>query len=397
MPLTEIQARKAKPKLKPYKLADQHGLYLLIHPNGSKYWRLKYRIYRKEKTLALGVYPSVAMADARERRDQARRLLASGADPGVAKRLSGAPGTTFENIAREWHDQFQSQWTEEYGGMLLRRLEAHVFPYLGSVQITQIEPIQLLQVLRKIESRGTVETAHRVKQVCSQVFRYAIATGRGNRNPATDLIGALRPPNSRHFPSVKDPRQIGELLRAIEGYSGSEITLCALKLAPLIFVRPGELRHAEWAEIDTNAAEWRIPAGKMKMRSPHIVPLSTQSLAVLTDLHFFTGQGKYLFPGARSGTRPMSENTVNAALRRLGYSSEDMTGHGFRSIASTLLNEQGWNRDAIERQLAHSERDAVRAAYNYAEHLAERRKMMQHWADYLDTLAETGRRTVILA
>jgi integrase len=375
-------------------LADQNGLHLLIHPNGSKYWRLKYRFGGKEKTLALGVYPTVTISMTREKREEARRLLASGVDAGVAKRFSGASGTTFENIAREWHPQFFSQWTEEYAAIILRRLEANIFPFLGSTQITQVDPIQLLPILRRIEGRGTVETAHRVKQTCSQVFRYAIATGRAARNPASDLDGALKPVDSRHHPSVKGPKQVGELMRAIRGYSGSQTTLCALKLAPLLFVRPGELRHAEWADIDLKAEEWRIPAERMKMRSPHIVPLSVQSLAVLAELRPITGSGKFLFPGARSGKRPMSENTINAALRRLGYSSEDMTGHGFRSIASTLLNEQGWNRDAIERQLAHSERDAVRAAYNYAEHLSERRKMMQHWADYLDVLCETGHKII---
>ncbi len=336
------------------------------------------------------MHPAVTISLAREKREEARRLLASGIDPGVAKRFSGASGTTLENIAREWHEQFISQWTEEYAAIILRRLEANIFPLLGSLQITQVEPIQLLSVLRRIEGRGTVETAHRVKQTCSQVFRYAIATGRATRNPASDLDGALKPVDSRHHPSVRGPKQVGELMRAIRGYSGSQTTLCALKLAPLLFVRPGELRHAEWADIDLRAEEWRIPAERMKMRSPHIVPLSVQSQAVLAELRPLTGGGKFLFPGALSGTRPMSENTINSALRRLGYSSEDMTGHGFRSIASTLLNEQGWNRDAIERQLAHSERDAVRAAYNYAEHLSERRKMMQHWADYLDLLCETG-------
>ena len=301
MPLTEVAVRKVKHTTRPFKLADQNGLHLLVHPHGSKYWRLKYRFGGKEKTLALGVYPAVTISLAREKREEARRLLASRIDPGVAKRFSGASGATLENIAREWHEQFLSQWTEEYAAIILRRLESNIFPFLGSLQITQVEPIQLLSVLRRIEGRGTVETAHRAKQTCSQVFRYAIATGRAARNPASDLDGALKPVDSRHHPSVKGPKQVGELMRAIRGYSGSQTTLCALKLAPLLFVRPGELRHAEWVDIDLKAEEWRIPAERMKMRSPHIVPLSVQSLAVLAELRPLTGSGKFLFPGASNG------------------------------------------------------------------------------------------------
>jgi integrase len=261
-----------------------------------------------------------------------------------------------------------------------------VFPWLGARPIGEITGPELLTALRRVENRGVVETAHRVMQNCSQVFRYAVATGRAQRDPTFDLRGALPPVRSNHFASITEPKAIGGLLRAIDVYKGSFITQCALRLAPLVFVRPGELRRAEWAEFDLDASEWRIPASKMKMRVMHIVPLSAQAVSILRDLRPLTGTVKYVFPGTRGKDRPMSENTVLAALRRMGYGTDDMTGHGFRSMASTILNEQGWNRDAIERQLAHAERDNVRAAYNYAEHMPERRKMMQQWADYLDGL-----------
>jgi integrase len=256
----------------------------------------------------------------------------------------------------------------------------------GKQPIAEITAPDLLATMRRIESRGAIETAHRALQNCSQIFRYAIATGRANRDPGGDLRGAIPPSKRKHHASITEPKAIGELLLAIRGYQGSLITKCALELAPLFFVRPGELRKAEWAEFNFETAEWRIPAERMKMREQHIVPLSSQAIAILHDLRPLTGNGRYVFPGARTNGRPMSENTVNAGLHRLGYTTDQMTGHGFRSMASTVLNEQGWHRDAIERQLAHAERDAVRAVYNYAEHLPERRKMMQHWADYLDAI-----------
>ena len=271
-------------------------------------------------------------------------------------------------------------------GQIFRRLERNIFPNLGGRPIADITSRELLGVLRKVESRGAIETAHRTKQNCSQVFRYAVATGRAERDPTIELRGALTPSRERHHPSITDPKGIGGLLRAIDGYDGSLVTKCALRLAPLTFVRPGELRRAEWAEFNLDKAEWRIPPERMKMRELHIVPLSAQAVDAVKELQPLTGRGKYVFPGARTNGRPMSENTVNTALRRLGYSKDQMTGHGFRSMASTHLNEHGWHRDAIERQLAHAERDGVRAAYNFAEHLPERRRMMQAWADYLDAL-----------
>jgi integrase len=293
-------------------------------------------------------------------------------------------------LALEWHCKFKPGWTEKHAGRMLARLERDVFPWLGSRPVNEINTPELLAVVRRIEKRGALDVAHRVLGYCGQIFRYAIATGRGERDISADLRGALSPVRSKHHASITDVKAVGALLRAIDGYEGHFITRCALRLAPLVFVRPGELRAAEWRELDLDTAEWRIPGSRMKMRAVHIIPLSQQAVAILRELHPLTGRGKYVFPSLRSGERPMSENTVNAALRRLGYDKGEMTGHGFRSMASTLLNEQGWHHDAIERQLAHAERDAVRGAYNYAEHLPERRKMMQAWASYLDGLREGG-------
>jgi integrase len=392
MPLTDTAVRKAKPKEKPSRLADEKGLYLEIMPNGSRYWRMKYRFAGKEKRLAMGVYPDISLAEARDRRDQARKLLANGVDPGTAKQESkraakAATENSFEAVAREWFTKHSPRWVESHSEKIIRRFERDVFPWIGNRPIAHITAPELLTVLRRIEDRGAIDTAHRAHQNCGQVFRYAVATGRAERDPSSDLRGALPPASKRHHAAITDHKAIGALLRAIDGYQGSFVTKCALRLAPRVFVRPGELRKAEWSEINLDTAEWRIPAEKMKMRAAHVVPLSAQAVTILHELHALTGDGKYIFPGVRTRSRPMSENTVNAALRRLGYSTDEMTGHGFRSMASTLLNEQGWNRDAIERQLAHAERDNVRAAYNYAEHLPERRKMMQHWSDYLDGLA----------
>ncbi len=362
-----------------------------LAPNGGKWWRLKYRHAGKEKRLSLGVYPHVALKQARERRDAAKKLLANGVDPSEQRKAHRAAVTeraanSFEAVGREWFTSFSKKWVKGHSDKILRRLEHNVYPYVGGRPIAEITSKEMLVVLRKVESRGAIETAHRTKQNCSQVFRYAVATGRADRDPTVELRGALTPTSERHHASIIEPKAIGALLRAIDGYDGSPVTRAALQLAPLTIVRPGELRRAEWTEFNLDKAEWRIPAERMKMREQHIVPLSKQAIAVLQELHPLTGRGAYVFPGARTNGRPMSENTVNAALRRLGYSKDEMTGHGFRSMASTHLNEQGWHRDAIERQLAHAERDDVRAAYNFAEHLPERRKMRQAWADYLDGL-----------
>ena len=392
--LTERAIRNFKPQSKTKRLFDSGGLYLEVSASGNKWWRLKYRYAGKEKRLALGVFPRVTLKEARNARDDARRMLDKGNDPGQARKVEKAARSeltadSFEAVAREWFAKFSPNWAETHANKIRTRLETDVFPWLGSRPIRQITAPELLGVVRRIEGRGALDTAHRALLNSGQVFRYAVATGRAERDPSGDLKGALPPAKGKHYATITDPKAIGALLRAIDGYQGDHVTRCALKLAPLLFVRPGELRRAEWAEIDFDKAEWRLPAEKMKARVPHVVPLSVQAVTVLRDLAPLTGAEKYLFPGLRGRGRAMSENTVNAALRRMGYTKGEMTGHGFRSMASTILNEQGWHRDAIERQLAHGERDAVRAAYNYAEHLPERRKMMQAWANYLEGL-KTG-------
>jgi integrase len=391
MPLTDTAIKNAKPGTKPLKLSDEKGLFLLLSPAGGKWWRLKYRFGGKEKLLSMGTYPEVSLKDARQRRDDARKLLADGVDPSANKKaVKAAQGeraaNSFETVAREWFDKHAPNWKENHSSKIIRRLEVDIFPWLGARPVGEIAAPDLLAAIRRIESRGALETAHRALANCGQVFRYAVATGRAQRDTAADLRGSLPPVKEKHHASITDPKAIGELLRDIEGYQGAFITRCALRLSPLVFLRPGELRKAEWVEIDLGKAEWRIPAARMKMNAVHIVPLSIQAVAILREIQPLTGEGKYVFPGARTTTRPMSENAVLAALRRMDYATDEMTGHGFRSMASTLLNEQGFNRDAIERQLAHAERDGVRAAYNYAEYLPERKLMMQQWADYLDTL-----------
>jgi integrase len=333
----------------------------------------------------------VKLAEARGKRDDARKLIADGIDPCHARKIQKSIQTeqsenSFETIAREWHGKYSPNWADSHAKKIIRRLELYIFPLLGTRPIATITPPELLAVLRRIESKGILETAHRAKQNCGQVFRYAIATGRAERDPSADLKGALAPVKHRRMATITDPKKIGDLIRAIDGYEGTPVAKCALKLAPLVFVRPGELRHAEWVEIDLNQAVWRIPAKKMKMKNPHIVPLSKQAVAILNEIKPITGKGRYVFPSVRTYSRPMSNNTVLAALRRMGYTKEEMTGHGFRAMASTVLHEQGWSSDIIERQLAHAERNRIKAAYNHAQHLPERRKMLQFWADYLDSL-----------
>jgi integrase len=395
LPLTETAIKRCQPAPQPLKLADGSGLYLLVMPNGNRWWRLDFRFNGRRQTLSMGVYPGISLKQARERREQARKQIADGVNPAIvrkqAKRANAeANANSFEAIAREWFAKLSPNWVPGNAVAVQRRLERDLFPWIGDRPIGEIRAADLLSVLRRIESRGANETAHRARQYASQIFRYAVATGRAERDPSADLRGALAPVNVAHFPSITEPKAIGELIRAIQGYEGFFPTKCALRLAPLLFVRPGELRQAEWTEFDLDKAEWRIPASKMKARKPHIVPLSNQAIAILRELQPLTAEGKYLFPSVRTASRPMSNNTMNSALRRIGYTKDQMTPHGFRSMASTNLNEQGWNRDVIERQLAHGEQDGVRAAYNYAEHLPERRKMMQAWADCLDSLASTA-------
>ena len=388
--LTEARIRAAKPKGKPYKLRDSRGLYLLVTPPGGRLWRLRYRHAGRESMVGLGAYPDVALKTARDRRDAARKLVASGVNPAAVKRAERAEhGNTFQPIALEWLCKQQyAPVTLEKAEWIFRDL---LLPFIGSRPVAQITAPEILEVLRRIERRGKHETAHRAKQRISQVLRYAIATGRAERDPTVDLRGALAPLTVTNHASLTDPGRVGELLRAIDGYVGQPATHGALRLAPYVFVRPGELRAAEWREftLDGNQPEWRIAGERMKMGEQHVVPLSTQAVAILRELEPLTSRGRYVFPSLRSASRPLSDNTLNAALRRLGYSTKDMTAHGFRSMASTLLNEQGWHPDLIELQLAHAERNKVRGAYNKAQRIAERRKMMQAWADYLDGLKAT--------
>ncbi|MBL8437613.1 MAG: tyrosine-type recombinase/integrase [Zoogloeaceae bacterium] len=391
--LTDKEIQSAKPREKAYKLADGDGLHLEVSPAGGKLWRLRYRFGGKEKMLALGKYPEVRGPEARKRAAQARQGIADGRDPSAErqaakehKRIAG--DTSFEAVARAWMAKVAPTLAETTRAKHQAYLEGDVFPWIGNQAIADLAASDLVAVLRRIEGRGAFDIARRAHNLCGRVFRYAVAHGLCERDPSRDieLRDILHAPATRHHASVTDPKEAGGLLRAIEGFTGAFTTLCALRLAPLVFVRPGELRHAEWSEIDLDKAEWRIPAGKMKMGEQHIVPLSRQAIAILREIQTVTGSGRYVFPGERTRSRPMSENTVNAALRRLGYSKEEMTGHGFRSMASTLLHEQGYPHAVIERQLAHGERNKVAAAYNFAEHLVERRAMMQEWADYLDRL-----------
>jgi len=392
MPLTDTAIKNAKPSDKTTRLFDGGGLYLEISPAGGKWWRLKYRYDGKEKRLSLGIYPDVSLKDARQRRDDARKLLANDIDPGENRKAIKAAKTdraanSFEVIAREWFAKNSASWTENHGSRIIRRLERDIFPWVGGRPIAEIKAKELLATLRRIEERGAVETAHRALQNCGQVFRYAIATGRAERDPSPDLKGALPPVKQSHHAAITDPKAIAELLRAMDSYQGHFVTKSALRLAPLFFVRPGELRKAEWVEIDLDKAEWNIPAERMKMREPHLVPLCTQAVEILRDLHALTGGGRYLFPGARTNGRPMSDNAVLAALRRMGFAKDEMSGHGFRAMARTILDEVLQVRpDFIEHQLAHAVRDPNGRAYNRTAHLTERKKMMQQWADYLDKL-----------
>lgn len=383
---SDTAIRKAKPTDKTQRLFDGGGLYLEITPAGGKLWRQKYRFGGKEKRLAHGTYPEVSLAEARERRDDARKLLAAGTDPGEHKKAEKQAGedraaNNFEAVAREWFGKFAPNWAASHAGKIMGRLENDLFPWIGSRPVAEIKAPELLRCLRRIESRGALETAHRVLQNAGQVFRYAIATGRADRDPSTDLRGALAPWKPQHYPAPTDPKAVGELLRAIDGYTGGNVVKAMLRLAPLVFVRPGELRQAEWAEIDLEAAEWNIPAHKMKMREPHMVPLSRQAIEILTDLQPLTGNRAHVFPGGHDPRKPISEAALNAALRRMGYDKTTMTAHGFRAIARTLLDEElGFRPDIIEHQLAHAVRDPNGRAYNRTAHLAARRKMMQAWA-----------------
>lgn len=388
--LSDLKCKTSAPGPKTRRLFDGAGLYLEIAPAGGKWWRLKYRHGGKEKRISLGVYPEVGLKAARLKRDDYRKQVADGADPSAVKKARRvaavlATGDSLEEVGREWVNKQQGRWSKSHHRITLHRLETYVFPWLGRQAVGAVSSPELLSTLRRIEERGAFETAHRILQICSSVFRYGIATGRADRNPAADLRGALTPVKVEHLAAITDPEAVAPLLRAIHGYQGSMVTRCALRLSPLVFLRPGELRGAEWSEFDLKKAEWNIPEERMKMGKAHLVPLATQAVALLEELHPLTSRSRFVFPG-RSGRVPMSNNTVLAALEVLGY-GDAMTGHGFRAMARTILDEVlGVRPDIIEHQLAHKVKDPLGRAYNRTTHLPERRVMMQQWADYLDEL-----------
>lgn len=401
MPLTDTAIRHARPSEKPVKLFDERGLYLEVSPAGGKWWRLKYRFAGKEKRLSLGVYPDVSLKDARDRRDDARKLLAGGIDPSENRKAQKSARAdlavnSFEVVAREWFAKHSARWSKDHAARIIRRLDHDIFPWLGRRPIADVTAVELLAAVRRIESRGALETSHRVLASCGQILRYAVATGRIDRDPSGDLRGALPPVRGGHFAAVTEPKRFAEILQAMDAYEGTFIVKCALRLAPLVFVRPGELRRAEWADIDFKAKEWRYLVTKTKTQ--HIVPLSHQAVEILHELQPLTGSGRYVFPGARSIKRPMSDNAILAALRRLGIDKGEMSGHGFRAAARTIMDEVlGVRPDFIEHQLAHSVRDPNGRAYNRTAHLPERHRMMQTWADYLDELKAGQKRDNVRA
>jgi len=392
MALTATAIRNARPGEKPVKMFDGGGLFLLVSPAGGKWWRLKYRVDGKEKLVSLGTFPEVGLKEARERRDLARKQLAAGVDPGEHRKAAKSAkadraANSFEVIAREWIAKYSPTWAGSHSNKVIRRLENDVFPWIGGRAIAEITAPEVLTVLRRIESRGALDTSHRALQNCGQVFRYAVATGRATRDPCGDLRGALPPAKHVHFASITDPERVGELLRAIEGFRGTFVVMCALKLAPMFFVRPGELRQAQWSEFDLDKAEWKYLVTKTK--TEHLVPLPTQAVATLRELQALTGDREHVFPG-RDPRKPMSNAAINAALRRMGYDTKtEITGHGFRAMARTILHQElGFPPEVIEHQLAHRVSDNLGAAYNRTKFLKQRQAMMQQWADYLDAIRE---------
>jgi len=395
--LTYIQINAAKPRAKAYNLSDSQNLYLVIQPNGSKLWRFNYRFLDKQKKLHLGGWPTVSLAEARVRRDEAKKKIAEGIDPALEKKRARiaakyAAANTFEAVAKEWLVKCERDGLAPVTVDKIRWLLAKAYPLIGNIPIAQITPHEALAVLRKIEATGAYETARRMRSVLSRVFRYGVATVRCEKDVAADLRGAIAVPKVKHFAAITRPSEVGALLRAIDGYTGHKVTVMAMRLSPHVLLRPGELRQAEWTDIDFEEAIWFIPAERMKMRRPHRVPLSRQVIAMLQELHEHTHWWKYLFPCLGKPRKPMSENAVNQGLRKLGYTTDQMTAHGFRAMAATLLNEMGeWNPDAIERQLAHVDTNQVRRAYARGEYWDERVAMMQRWSDYLDELRDGGK------
>ncbi|CAJ4917784.1 MULTISPECIES: tyrosine-type recombinase/integrase [Burkholderia] len=391
MPLTDTAIRNAKPADKPVRLFDGGGLYLEIAPSGGKWWRLKYRFGGKEKRYSLGVYPEVTLATARKKRDEAREKLAAGIDPGEAKKAEKrasllAAANSFEVVARGWMDERKTTVEPAQHAKTLARMENDVFPWLGKRPIAEIDAPEILVVLKRVDGRGARFTAHRIRSEISRVFRYGIKEGHCKADPARDLVDAIPPAQTTHFASITEPEKVGEMLRAFDGFTGTFPVLCALKLAPMLFVRPGELRKAEWAQFDLDKGEWRYFVNKTK--TDHLVPLAAQAVTILRELHALTGEGVYVFPGARDRNRPMSEAAINAALRRLGYDTRtEITGHGFRAMARTILHEELEEKpEVIEHQLAHTVPDSLGRAYNRTKFIKARRSMMQQWADYLDKL-----------
>jgi integrase len=398
-PLTDTAIRNAKPRDKTYTLGDGEGMYLEVMPNGTRFWRMAYRQPNgKKNRLTFGKYPEVSLAEARDKRLAARKQLAQGIDPGRTKReekqaREKAALNTFEAVARAWLARTAAERATSTQEKNTAWLERNIFPAIGALPISTIKPWDVLSALRVIEKRGAIESAHKIKQLCGQVFRFAVASGLADRDMTVDLRGALSAVPEAHYAAITDPKEAAKLLRAIDAYNGHAYAAAALKLAPLAFVRPGELRSAEWSEIDLDTAEWRIPGSKMKMGQDHIVPLATQAVTLLRELHAMTGHGKFVFPSVRTSARCMSENTVNAALRGMGYGKEVMTGHGFRAMARTIMDEVlGERVDLIEHQLAHAVKDPNGRAYNRTAHLPARRLMMQRWADYLDAIKQRNAR-----
>lgn len=396
--LTAMEVEKTKPGNEQKKLYDGRGLLLIVTPAGGKWWRFKYSFDGKNKTISFGTYPEISLAQARDRREEARKLIAIGVDPSVNRKAVKTAknellANSFEVIAREWHAEHQKDnaWTEDHATTIMSRLEKDMFPWIGAKPITEVTAKDIRMILDRVKGRGVVETARRCRTIASQVFTYSISTDRAMYDVAASLKKYL-PPTSKtrkHMASVTDPKELAPLLRAIDSYQGGFVAKCALRLLPMLFVRPGELRHMEWAEVDLDAAEWNIPGPKMKMKQPHLVPLSLQAIDILTELKPLTGNSKYVFPSTRSFDRCMSDNTINAAFRRMGFDGDTITGHGFRATARTILDEVlGFRIDFIEHQLAHAVKDPNGRAYNRTAHLAERKKMMQLWADYLDGLKQ---------
>ena len=392
MALTSLAVKQAQPAGKTKRLYDERGLYLEISPAGGKWWRLKYRFAGKEKRLSLGVYPDISLKEARAARDEARRLIAQGVDPNarrkeISRQRVADAENSFEVVAREWFQKQAPIWSDIHQKNVISKLEKNIFPYLGDETVAAVSAPNLLRVLRKIEERGAIETAHRTLSICGQVFRYAIATARAERDVAADLKGALPPVKRKHLPAIVDPERLSTLLLEIDGYSGTLPVQCALKLAPLVFLRPGELRKAKWSDINLDDATWSFIV--RKTMTPLIIPLAKQSVEILRELEPVSGRHEYVFPNGRSPTRPMSENAVLAALRRLGIPKDEMCGHGFRATARTILDEQlGFRPELIEHQLAHKVRDPLGRAYNRTQFLEQRQNMMQVWADYLDDLRD---------